>query len=177
MTLCDTSLDPISRATLEQAIVIAPEILRFPNNDGFLFNHVYENVFGIRRNPQTTICPIKGIEQYWMRRNKSELTLRVATCFAPTTPNGGIQDSPFTLAAAEAHLKVYLKKQNIAWLQIRLGNTLAPTGAELSEIMDHVGWSNRHTALYYMQLVKVLNPCGASDKLASSEVFNIPNAC
>ena len=46
------------------------EILRFPNNDGFLLNHVWgktlregsENVFGIRRNPQTTICPIKGIE-------------------------------------------------------------------------------------------------------------------
>jgi len=42
--------------------------------------------------------------------------------------------------------------------------------------MDHVGWSTRHTALYYMQLAKVLNPCGASAKLASSEVFNIPNA-
>ena len=59
----------------------------------------------IRRNPQTTICPIKG---------KSELTLRMATCFAPTTPNGGIQDSPFTSAAAEAHLKVYLKKHAMA---------------------------------------------------------------
>ncbi|RUA05683.1 MAG: hypothetical protein DSY43_04120 [Gammaproteobacteria bacterium] len=40
-----------------------PEILRFPNDDGFLFSHVWgktlrdgdENVFGIRRNPQTTI--------------------------------------------------------------------------------------------------------------------------
>ena len=63
------------------------------------------------------------------------------------------------------------------WLQIRLGNTLALTGAELSEIIEHVGWSNRHTALYYMQLAKVLNPCGASAKLASSDVFNIPNAC
>ena len=43
-----------------------PEILRFPNDDGFLFNHVWgktlrdgdENVFGIRRNPQLAICPI-----------------------------------------------------------------------------------------------------------------------
>ena len=42
------------------------EILLFPNNDGFLLNHVWgktlregsENVFGIRRDPQTTICPI-----------------------------------------------------------------------------------------------------------------------
>ena len=52
--------------------VKVPEILRFPNDDGFLFNHVWgktlrdgdENVFGIRRNPQLAICPIKGIEQY-----------------------------------------------------------------------------------------------------------------
>ena len=48
------------------------EILRFPNDDGLLFNHVWgktlrdgdENVFGIRRNPQVVICPIKGIEDY-----------------------------------------------------------------------------------------------------------------
>ena len=50
--------------------VKVPESLRFPNDDGFLFNHVWgktlrdgdENVFGIRRNPQLAICPIKGIE-------------------------------------------------------------------------------------------------------------------
>ena len=39
------------------------------------------------------------------------------------------------------------------------------TGAE---IMDHVGWTRRHTALYYMQLAKVLNPAGASARLASN---------
>ena len=36
--------------------------------------------------------------------------------------------------------------------------TLALTGADLAEIMDHVGWTRRHTALYYMQLAKVLDP-------------------
>ena len=47
-------------------------ILRFPNDVGFPFNHVWgktlrdgdENVLGIRRNPHTTICPIRGIKQY-----------------------------------------------------------------------------------------------------------------
>ena len=53
---------------------------------------------------------------------------------------------------------------------------LALTGADLFEIMDHVGWAYDHTALYDVQLAKVLNPCGASVKLASSEVLNIPNA-
>lgn len=43
--------------------VKVPEILRFPNDDGFLFNHIWgktlrdgdQNVFGIRRNPHTVI--------------------------------------------------------------------------------------------------------------------------
>jgi hypothetical protein len=41
--------------------------------------------------------------------------------------------------------------------------TLALSGVELSEVMDNVGWTQRHTALYYLQLAKVLNPGGASD--------------
>ena len=52
--------------------VKVPEMLRFPNDDGFLFNHVWgktlrdgdSNVFGIRRNSNLTICPVKGIEEY-----------------------------------------------------------------------------------------------------------------
>ena len=52
--------------------VQVPGILRFPQDDGFLFNHVWgktlrdgdSNVFGIRRNPHTTICPVAGIERY-----------------------------------------------------------------------------------------------------------------
>ena len=46
--------------------------------------------------------------------------------------------------------------------------TLALTGAGMIEIMDHVGWTRRHTASYYMQLAKVLNPAGASAQLASN---------
>ena len=40
-------------------------------------------------------------------------------------------------------------------------------GVDLAQIMEHVGWNRRHTALYYMQLAKVLHPEGASAKLAS----------
>ena len=102
--------------------------------------------------------------------------------FRPTTPNGGIQDLPFTSAAAEACLKIYLQKMGAddckTFHGFRSGRaiTLALMGVDLTYIMDQVGWANRHTALYYMQLAKVLNPCGASAKLASSEVLNIPNA-
>jgi hypothetical protein len=98
--------------------VKVPEILRFPNDDGFLFNHVWgktlrdgdQNVFGVRRNPHMAICPIKGIEQYMAVAQQLSIDLSIGYLFRPTTPNGGIQDSPFTSAAAEARLKVYLKE-------------------------------------------------------------------
>ena len=53
--------------------------------------------------------------------------------------------------------------------------TLALTGADLSEIMDHVGWTRRHTALYYLQLAKVLNPSGASGRLAATDLTEVIN--
>jgi hypothetical protein len=53
--------------------------------------------------------------------------------------------------------------------------TLALTRANLSEIMDHVGWNPRHTALYSLQLAQVLNPSAASAKLAFVTVDNCCN--
>jgi hypothetical protein len=94
--------------------------------------------------------------------------------FRPTTPNGGIQDTPLTSAAAESRLKTYLREmkadegETLHGFRSGCAITLALLGADLSEIMDHVGWSRRHTALYYMQLAKVLNPSGSSAKLATN---------
>ena len=51
--------------------VKVPEILRSPNDDGFLFKNVWgktlrdgdSNVFGIRRNFNSTICPVNAIDE------------------------------------------------------------------------------------------------------------------
>ena len=51
--------------------------------------------------------------------------------------------------------------------------TLALTGADLSEIMEHVGWARRHTALYYLQLAKVLKHDGPSRRLATPSAENV----
>ena len=52
-------------------------------------------------------------------------------------------------------------------------DNVALTGADLSEIMEHVGWARRHTALCYLQLTKVLNHDGASGRLAASSAENV----
>lgn len=71
--------------------VKVPEILRFPNDDGFLFNHIWgktlrdgdQNVFGIRRNPHTAICPIRGIEQYMDVAQQLSIDLSRGYLFRP----------------------------------------------------------------------------------------------
>ena len=132
----------------------------FKNGDG--------NVFGIRRNPQTKICPVQGIEQYMTVAQQLKIDLTGGYLFRPTTPQGGILDAPFSSSAAEARLKGYLREmgsdngETLHGFRAGCAITLALSGAELSEIMDHVGWTRRHTALYYLQLAKVLSPAGAS---------------
>jgi hypothetical protein len=59
--------------------------LRFPNDDGLLFNHVWggdHNVSGIRRNTM-------------------RIDLTTGYLFRPTTPNGGVKNSSLTSSAAE----------------------------------------------------------------------------
>ena len=90
-------------------------------------------------------------------------------------------DSPFSSSTAEARLKSCLKDmgaddgETVLGFRSGCAITLALTGADLSEIMDHVGWARRHTALYYLQLAKVLNPSGASGRLAASDLTEAIN--
>ena len=146
--------------------VKVPEILRFPNDDGLLFHHIWgktlmdgdENVFGVRRNAQAEICPIRGIERYMEVACDIRVDLTRGYLFRPTTPDLGIKNAPFTSSAAESRLKSYLKEmkadsgETLHGFRSGCAITLALTGADLAEIMDHVGWNRRHTALYYMQL-------------------------
>ena len=94
-------------------LVKVPEILRFPNDGGFLFNHVWRkpmrdgdnNVFGIKRNPQTKICTDQGIEHYMAMAQQLRIYLTRGYLFRPT---------PFSLTGAEARLKGYLKEMGSA---------------------------------------------------------------
>ena len=136
------------------------------------------NVFGIRRNLQSVICSIRGIEHYVDVARSTQVDLTCGYLFRPTTPNGGILDAPFTSTTAEARLKLYLKEmgqddgETLHGFRSGCSIILALSGVELTKIMDHIG---RHTALHYLQLAKVLNPSGASARLASSEVMSVNN--
>ena len=95
--------------------------------------------------------------------------------FRPTTPQGGVLDAPFPSTAA-ARVKGYLQEmgsddgETPHCFRTGCAITLALSGAKLSEIMDHVGWTRRHTALHYLKLAKVLNPSGASARLSAVDI-------
>ena len=48
------------------------DILRFPDNSGFLFSHVWTkslssgdaNVFALKRGSNKSVCPLRGLEMY-----------------------------------------------------------------------------------------------------------------
>ena len=164
-------------------LVQTQEILRFPRDDGFLFNHVWgktlrdgaSNMFGIRRHPNPSLCPVKAIETYVAVTAELGITLRNGYLFRPTNARGHVENKPFSSSSAEARLRVYLKEagldQGETLHSFRAGSaiTLALSGAQLADVMGHAGWESNSMALYYLKLAQVLRPGGPSDILAAQE--------
>ncbi|CAH3117867.1 unnamed protein product [Porites lobata] len=160
------------------------EIMRFAKDDGFLFNHVWGktlrdgayNVFGIRRHSNPQLCQVKAIETYVAVASELRITLSNGYLFRPTNHQGHIVNKPLTSSSAEARLKYYLKDAKIDEGEtlhgFRSGSaiTLALSGSQLADVMSHVGWSNKSTALYYMKLAEVLREGSPSDLLTSNEL-------
>ena len=84
-------------------MVKTEEILRFPQDDGFLFNHVCgktprdgtSNVFGIRRHLNPESCPVKAIETTELR-----ISVTNGYLFRPKNPRGHIVNKPLASSTA-----------------------------------------------------------------------------
>ena len=164
-------------------LVQTQEIFRFPHDDGFLFNHVWgktlrdgaSNMFGIRRHPNPSLCPVKAIETYVAVTTELGMTLRNGFLFRPTNSQGNVVNKQFTSSSAEARLRLYLKEAGLdegeTLHSFRSGSaiTLALSGAQLADVMDRVGWESNSMALYYLKFAQVLRPGGPSDILASQD--------
>ena len=160
------------------------EIVRFPEDDGSLFNHVWGktlrdgacNVFGIRCHSNPQLCPVKAIETYVAVASELRITLSNGYSFRPTNHQGHIINKPLTSSSAEARLKYYLKDAKIDEGEILhsfpLGSatTLALSGSQLADVMSDVGWSNTGTALYYLKFAEVLREGSPSDLLSSNNL-------
>ena len=151
----------------------------------FLFNHVWgktlrdgaSNVFGIRRNSNPQLCPVKAIKTYVAVASELRISLSDGYVFRPTNHQGHILNKPLTSSSAEARFKYYLNEAKIDEGEtlhgFRSGSaiTLALSGCQLADVMSNVGWSNKVTTLYYMKLVEVLREGSLSDLLSSNDLI------
>ena len=89
-------------------MVKTEEILRFPQDDGFLFNHVCgktprdgtSNVFGIRRHLNPESCPVKAIETYVAVASELRISVTNGYLFRPKNPRGHIVNKPLASSTA-----------------------------------------------------------------------------
>lgn len=149
---------------------ILQEILRFPQDDGLLFNHVWgktlrdgsSNLFGVRRHQNPSLCPVRSIDTYMAVCAELGLDLSHGFLFRPTTPRGSIQNKQVSSSTMQARLQLHLKEASIYegetlhTFSAGAAITLALSGAQLGEIMSHVGCRNPSTASCYLKLANVL---------------------
>ena len=164
-------------------LIKTAEILSFPEKDALIFNHVLtkslrdgsENVFALKRYKDPAVCPVVALEVYIKMCDYLKVNIRHGYLFRPLSPSGDILPGPFDSSAAQARLFSYTKKIPDAFkgrhptlhgLRSGCAISLALSGIELREIMDHVGWKANATAHHYIKLRQVLACGGASDILS-----------
>ena len=124
------------------------EIARFPDDNGFLLNHAWgktlrdgaSNLFGLRRHPNSALCPVRAIEEYVAYARSLGIGLSHFYLFRPTAQRGHVIDKLLTSAAAEHRLKLYLNEAHMVKLcsfPSGCALTLAFSGSALADIMTY----------------------------------------
>ena len=160
--------------------VKAAEILRFPNDKGILFNHVFGKtlrsgdscVFAVARHPNTTICPVKALDDYISIRTALKISVHSGPLVRSTQGNIVLPD-PFSTDAAEARLKSYLEAAGLSHKTLYSfccggAITMALTGSALDNIVEHMGWKSHRMARHYLQLHKSLQPDSVAARISQA---------
>ena len=161
-------------------LVKTQEIMRFPQNDGLQFNHVWgkslrdgsANLFGIKSHSDSSLCPVKAIELYIAISSALSLDLLSGFLFRPLNSLGKIQNKQLANSTLQSRLRSYLQEANIYngetlhSFRAGLAITLALSGSQLADIMEHVYRRHAPTASHYLKVAQVLRPGGPSDLLS-----------
>ena len=153
-------------------LVKTQEIMRFPRNDGLLFNHVWgkslrygpANLFGIRRHSDLSLCPVKAIELYVAISSALSVDLLAGYLFRPLSSAGKIQNKNIANSTLQSRLRCYLQEakiyngETLHSFRAGLAITLALSGSQRADIMEHVGWRHAPTASHYLKLRKFYVP-------------------
>ena len=120
------------------------------------------NLFGMRRHPNPTLCPIGAIETYVAIARELGISLSCGYLFRSTNHQGHIVDTPLLSSTAESRSRKYLNdgqidsRETLHSFRSGCALTLAFSGSPLADVMSHVGWSTSKTALCYLKLADLL---------------------
>lgn len=162
------------------SLVKTQEIMRFQYNDGLLFNHVWgnslrhdsSNLFGIQRHTDLSLCPVNAIEVDVAISSVLSVDLSTGYLFLPLTYAGKIiikQIANFTL---QSRLRNYLRGaqiydgETLHSFRAGVAITLALSGSQLTDIMEHIGWRHALTESHYLKVAQVHRPGGPSELLS-----------
>ena len=91
------------------------DILRFPDNSGFLLNHVWtktlrsgdRHVLALKRGSNIAVCPVTGLELYVQLCNSMAIDLSSSFVFRPLSRKGRVSSCSLDTAAAQSRLDAY----------------------------------------------------------------------
>ena len=112
--------------------------------------------------PICPLCPVKAIELYVAISSALSVDLLADYLFRPLSSAGKIQNKQIANSTLQSRLRCYLQEAKIYNLQFTtlhslrdgLAITLALSGSQLADIMEHVGWRHAPTASHYLKLRK-----------------------
>ena len=102
--------------TNDLTLVKSQEVLCLPNDQGFLFNHIWgktlrdgtTNVFVIRWHEDISLCPIAAVERYFSVSSALGVDLATGFLFRPLTPRHKVENKQLSTGALQSRLKLYL---------------------------------------------------------------------
>ena len=94
-------------------LVKTQEIMRFPCNDGLLFNHIWgkslrdgsSNLFAIRHHTDLALCPVQAIEVYVAISSVLSVDLSTGYLFRPLTSAGKIINTQIASSTLQSGLR------------------------------------------------------------------------
>ena len=154
------------------ALNIAEDAVRQAHrlNEGKTLRDGAQNIFGMRRHQNPSLCPVRGIEIYVSIAKELSIYLTTGFLFRPTNPQGNIQ--PWSSSAAASRLKWYLRQAAIdsgeTLHSFRPGCALTLTfaGSRLADVISHIARSSPATARYNLQLSRLIQVGAPADLLS-----------
>ena len=146
-------------------------------------------MFALTRYKNPGVCPVVAFEVYIKMCEYLKISIKEGYLFRPTSSSGDVLAGPFDSSAAQARLSFYVKESaevfknrrvTLHGLRSGCAISLILSGADLNDVMGHIGLKTTSTAQHYVKLHQVMCGGGVGNILSNldkniSEVYTASN--